>query len=113
MPNGLNGNGPNLPDPMGLVDALFDTVMAVPKLPGEVVQRVGNAASANGNEMEGAVRQSTNPDVLPDPVTFVAGAIDYVLSIPKGAFSAIRGGSDGVIQTAGDVQNRWRRATGP
>jgi hypothetical protein len=99
------------PGPEGVVDAVFDTVLAIPKLPSEVAQRVGQASASMGNEMEAAVRKSTDfpDDELPDPITVVSGAIDYVLSIPKGAATGARGVFDGILQTAGDVQSRWRR----
>lgn len=104
MPNGLKPP----PAPLQVVDAIGDLILHIPKLPAEIVQRVGAAAAATGGEMEQAVKHTTDSPDIPDPITLVTGALDYVLALPKGGINAIRGVADGVTDTFGSAQQRLR-----
>ena len=110
MPNGLKAP----PEPLKVVDAIGDVIMHAPRLPAEVVQRAGAAGASMGTEMEAAVKRVTDipGDVLPDPITFVTGALDYVFAVPKGAVGVVKGVADGVAETLSGVQQRLRRLGG-
>lgn len=108
MPNGLQP----LPPPLKVVDAIGDVLLHIPKLPAEIVQRVGTAAVSTGGEMDQAVRRSTDAPGIPNPVTFVTGAMDYVLAGPKGGLKVLMGVADGALDTFSSAQQRLRSLGG-
>lgn len=107
MPNRVK----SLPEPLKVVDAIGDVILHIPALPAKIVQRVGSAIQGAGSEQEGAVKSITDVpgDAIPDPVTFVAGALDYVIAIPKGAVGVVKGAVEGIGDTLGSAQERLRR----
>ena len=107
MPNGLKP----LPEPLKVVDAIGDVILQIPALPAKIAQQVGSAVQGFGSEQLAAVKSTTDVggDALPDPVTFVAGALDYVIAIPKGAVAVVKGMVEGVGDTLGSAQGRLRR----
>ena len=105
---------PRFPDPIKIVDAIGDSVMELPNLPARVGSSVSAAASSMTSKMSAAVRRSTEVpgDMPPDPVTFVTGAVDYVLSIPGGALDMASSAIKGVGDAFDSVQARLRRLVG-
>lgn len=103
----------NAPGPVETIDAIGDVILHLPRLPGEIAQRVGSAIQNMGSNMEAAVNSVTNrpDDVPPDPITFLAGVGDYILSGPKAAFEVIRGVGDGALETFTSAQARLKKLT--
>ena len=101
-------NAPDLPDPLEVVDAVGDVIMHIPRLPGEIAQRLGAATNRMGGSMESAVGRTTQGEI-PDPITFLANGLDYVLSIPRGALEGVEGVFDGAKETFNSAQERLRR----
>lgn len=102
---------PSPPDPLEVIDAVGDVVMHVPRLPAEVCQRIGNATQRTSSAMEAAVRRTTEipNDAPPDPVTFIANGVDYVVAIPRGVFEGAAGVFNGVVETFNSAMTRIQR----
>ena len=97
-----------LPPVENSIDAVGDIVMHIPKLPAEIVKRTSGAITSMGNEMDAAVDRTTSGGI-PDPVTFVANGIDYIIAVPKGAFGAVKGAFEGVGETLSSAQARLKQ----
>ena len=101
-------DAPDLPDPLEVVDAVGDVLLHIPRLPAEIAQRTGAAATRMGSSMESAVGRTTQGEI-PDPITFIGNGLDYILSVPRGAIEVAEGAFNGVKETFNSAQERLRR----
>jgi len=102
--NGVPGGLGEIPEPLEAIQTGVQAVMYLPKLPADIISGVGGGLASMGSEMHSAADRAGT-----GPVAIVPAAVDYVVAIPKGVLSILRGGISGVDQALSGFQSTIRR----
>jgi len=108
-----NGRLPKLKTPLELVDAGADVVNQVFRTPARVVGNVTGAISQAAKNLESDIaRPAEFSEIPPPPDALVEPAISGVSHIIEGAINTVKGGVDGVLETAEGVRRELQQLTG-
>ena len=102
-----------LPTPLEVVDAGADVVNQIFRAPARIVGNAAGAMSLAAKNVEADIaRPADYSEIPPPPGVLVEPVLSGAAHIAEGVLSTIKGGVDGLVQTADGVLREVRQLTG-